>query len=412
MKSIVVKNLGKSYKQKNNVPIGNYRTFREDIMKVLTGSFLKRKEESRLFWALRNIDLEIKCGEVVGIIGPNGSGKSTLLKLLSRITPPAEGQIDIFGRVGALLEVGTGFHHELTGRENIFLSGSILGMKRHEIVKRFDEIVEFAEIGSFLDLPVKKYSSGMFLRLAFSVMAHLRTEIVIIDEVLAVGDASFQKKCLGKMGDVAQEGRTVLYVSHQLETIASLCTRCLFMKKGHLIKDGQPRAVIDEYYRTMKEKKSIQNFQRSGKGELRFTDFWIENAKGDKIDILHSGSDYRFVFTYVVYEEDLRNIDFEIQVATAGNFQVTKFYERNISLLKARSQGQISCRIEKLSLNSGQFQCHLLARRGGQYGDIEDFISNIECFTVEPGQFWGKGIIAPREVFLLMDHSWEHQIVK
>ncbi|HSX37815.1 MAG TPA: ABC transporter ATP-binding protein [Chlamydiales bacterium] len=414
--SIEIKGLSKAYKRVNHAVMASYRTLREDLTKLFTGSFLKKKDEDQFFWALKDIDLEVQPGEVVGIIGPNGSGKSTLLKLLSRITPPTKGQIDIYGRVGALLEVGTGFHIDLTGRENIYLSGSILGMRRHEISKSFDEIVEFAEIGPFVDVPVKKYSSGMFLRLAFSVMAHLRTEIVIVDEVLAVGDASFQKKCLGKMENVAHQGRTVFYVSHHLETISSLCTRCLFLKKGHLIKDGQPREVIDEYYKSLRQKKFFGDLQRTGRGNFKFTDFWIEDSKGDKIDVLQSGNDYKFVYTYeITSQEDLKNIDFEIQIATAGNFQVTKFTQQHARLptvLKAGSQGQVVCSVNKLPLNSGQFQCHLMAKRGGQYGEIEDFVSGVECFSVEPGPFLGHGIFAPKEIFLLLEHTWEHQSLR
>ena len=204
-------------------------------------------EDPNYFWALRDINLEIKQGEVVGIIGRNGAGKSTLLKILSRITPPTTGKITYNGRMASLLEVGTGFHRELTGRENIFLNGSILGMKRSEIAKKFEEIVAFAEVEKFIDTPVKFYSSGMYVRLAFAVAAHLEPEILVVDEVLAVGDAAFQKKCLGKMGDVAKQGRTVLLVSHQLSTIRHLCHRVALLSCGELVQCGEPSHVIDYY---------------------------------------------------------------------------------------------------------------------------------------------------------------------
>ena len=203
------------------------------------------------FWALKDISLTIQPGEVVGFIGQNGAGKSTLLKLLSRITVPTTGRIEINGRVASLLEVGTGFHQELTGRENIFLNGAILGMTRVEIVRRFDEIVEFSEIAEFLDTPVKRYSSGMYIRLAFAVAAHLEPEILIVDEVLAVGDASFQKKCLGKMGSFAQSGRTVLFVSHNMEAIRSLCQRAIWLKGGQILKDGKADEIVDSYFSTV-----------------------------------------------------------------------------------------------------------------------------------------------------------------
>ena len=200
------------------------------------------------FWALRDINFEIKPGEVVGVIGRNGAGKSTLLKVLSRITEPTGGSVDIYGKVGSLLEVGTGFHNELTGRENLYLSGAILGMKRAEIARQFDEIVAFAEIEKFVDTPVKHYSSGMYLRLAFGVAAHLQPNILLIDEVLAVGDQNFQKKCLGKMNDVAKQGRTVLFVSHNMSAITDLCQRGILIKSGRVAFDGRAADCVSEYY--------------------------------------------------------------------------------------------------------------------------------------------------------------------
>lgn len=207
----------------------------------------KYKIQKNEFWALRGIDLEICAGETVGFIGPNGSGKSTLLKLLSRVTYPSEGRIELSGRVGALLEVGTGFHSELTGRENIFLAGAILGMGRKEVKRHFDEIIAFSEVEEFLDIPVKKYSSGMFLRLAFSVMAHLKSEILIVDEIIAVGDQNFRIKCLEKMQSLAGEGRTVILVSHQLENIKSLCTHVLWLEQGRCIAQGNTEALLQKY---------------------------------------------------------------------------------------------------------------------------------------------------------------------
>src|SRR4051794_4067178 len=203
------------------------------------------------FWALRGIDLEVREGDVLGVIGRNGAGKTTLLKILSRITEPTEGMAELNGQVGALLEVGTGFHPELTGRENIFLNGGILGMGRNEIRAKFDEIVEFAEVEKFIETPVKRYSSGMFVRLAFAVAAHLEPDILIIDEVLAVGDINFQRKCLGKMEDVARQGRTVLFVSHNTGAIAELCTRAVLLERGQKMVDGTVPEVLDAYAELM-----------------------------------------------------------------------------------------------------------------------------------------------------------------
>ncbi len=218
--SIRIDNLGKAYRIARTAQDGRrYRTLREDLI-AAPGHLLSRlrrgAEAQTVLWALRGVSLEVKEGEVLGIIGRNGAGKSTLLKVLSRITEPTEGRVELFGRVGSLLEVGTGFHPELTGRENIYLNGTILGMRRLEVARKFDEIVAFAEIEQFLDVPVKRYSSGMYMRLAFAVAAHLEPEILLVDEVLAVGDAEFQKKCLGKIKEVGRSGRTVLFVSHNM----------------------------------------------------------------------------------------------------------------------------------------------------------------------------------------------------
>lgn len=235
------------------------------------------------FWALRDVSFDIVRGEAVGLIGGNGAGKSTLLKLLSRITAPTTGRIELRGRVGSLLEVGTGFHPDLTGRENIFLNGAILGMRRSEVTRKFDEIVAFADVGRFIDTPVKRYSSGMYLRLAFSVAAHLEPDVLLVDEVLAVGDAAFQKRCLGKMGDVAAEGRTVLFVSHDMEAIQRLCGRTLLMANGRLVADGPSQEVTQRYLlRTLRGSRpgeciELAGAERQGSGEARF----VEARYGD-----------------------------------------------------------------------------------------------------------------------------------
>src|SRR5688572_24550144 len=245
---IRVENLSKQYRV--GVRRAEYATLRETIIDTLKNPFKgDRRDENdeTLFWAVRDVNFEIEAGERVGIIGRNGAGKSTLLKMLSRITEPTTGRIELYGRVGSLLEVGTGFHPELTGRENILLNGAILGMKRPEIARKFDEIVAFSEVEKFIDTPIKHYSSGMHLRLAFAVAAHLEPEILVVDEVLAVGDARFQRKCLNKMQDVGQQGRTVLFVSHNMSAITRLCERTILLHEGQVLADGPSHKVVAKY---------------------------------------------------------------------------------------------------------------------------------------------------------------------
>ncbi len=247
--AIRVDHLGKQYRLGGQQAA--YSTFREALVNSAKNSWQwlkgERNADLNTFWALDDVSFEVKHGEAIGIIGRNGAGKSTLLKILSRITSPTRGRVDIYGRVGSLLEVGTGFHPELSGRENIYLNGAILGMSRVEIARKFDEIVDFSGVERFLDTPVKHYSSGMFVRLAFAVAAHLEPEILVVDEVLAVGDAEFQKKCLGKMGNVAQEGRTVLFVSHNMAAIRNLCPVTIWINKGKLETQGTTQTVVDHY---------------------------------------------------------------------------------------------------------------------------------------------------------------------
>jgi lipopolysaccharide transport system ATP-binding protein len=245
--AIRAENIGKRYRIGATQGVARYRSLREDIAELASRRRRKAREGHRDLWALKDVSFEIGAGETVGIIGRNGAGKSTLLKILARITPPTSGRGETVGRVGSLLEVGTGFHPELTGRENIRLSAAIMGMRRLEVQARFDEIVEFSGLEMFLDTPVKRYSSGMYMRLAFSVAAHLEPEILLVDEVLAVGDAEFQKKCLGRMEDLGGAGRTVLFVSHSMPSVLRLCPRVILLDGGHITADGNGSHVVEEY---------------------------------------------------------------------------------------------------------------------------------------------------------------------
>lgn len=309
---IEVKNLGKEYfigeKQK-------YLALRDTLMNIAEAPFrwLKSKivllnDETR-FWALNGVNFTVEKGEVLGIIGRNGAGKSTLLKILSQVTPPTTGEIKLMGRVGSLLEVGTGFHPELTGRENIYLNGAILGMRKKEIEKKFDEIVEFSGIEKFLDTPVKRYSSGMHVRLAFAVAAHLDPEILVVDEVLAVGDAEFQKKCLGKMEDVTKNsGRTVLFVSHNMEAVRNLCERCILLDKGQIAFDGSTKEAIERYNNIqsagkLKINKGQYNKNRRGSGTLSYTNIEMVDIHGHERNTFNIGETVRFKLSYEVFEE-------------------------------------------------------------------------------------------------------------
>lgn len=293
---IRVQNLGKKYKIGLREP---YYSLRDSV-----ANLFKRKKPRNEFWALKDINFEVKVGEVLGIIGPNGAGKSTLLKIISRITPPTTGRVFIQGKVASLLEVGTGFHPELTGRENIYLSGAVLGMSRAEIKKKFNQIVEFSEISQFIDTPVKRYSSGMYVRLAFSVAAHLEPDILIIDEVLAVGDAVFQKKCLGKMGEVSRGGRTVLLVSHNMHSILSLSSRCLFLSQGKLIQIGRPEKVVKSYRERASGNASgetnLSKAAHYGDGSARFTHINLSDPAGKPIFV--TGCNIEVELTIKAYE--------------------------------------------------------------------------------------------------------------
>ena len=365
---IRVENLGKKY------VIGHqkegryqYKSFRDVIANVvkslsnpLINSSGKRKSNSLYeeFWALKDVSFDVKQGEAVGIIGRNGAGKSTLLKLLSRITEPTKGRIGIRGRVASLLEVGTGFHPELTGRENIFLNGAILGMSRVEIKKKFDEIIAFAEIEKFLDTPVKRYSSGMYVRLAFAVAAHLEPEILIVDEVLAVGDSAFQKKCLGKMGDVAtKEGRTVLFVSHSMQAIAQLTQRCILLSQGGVQFDGHTHKAVGLYLGGSKNDSEQPAFYQAPLNKAGNFIAWAQVHTSEGSGIHAWGEPIIIEFALHVAKPH-KSLRFSFQVVSALQQSICMFYffeAHQASFCNKQGTFILRCKIPKFRLYMGSY---------------------------------------------------------
>lgn len=366
------------------------------------------------FWALKDVSFEARHGEVIGVIGRNGAGKSTLLKVLSRITLPTKGRARIFGRVGSLLEVGTGFHPELTGRENIFLNGAILGMRRVDISRKFDEIVEFAEIGQFLDTPVKRYSSGMYVKLAFAVAAHLETDILIVDEVLSVGDAAFQKKCLGKMDDVRKGGRTIILVSHDLPTIANLCRRVIWMKKGAIAEDGDPHRLIEGY---LKETFSLANTSlldrtdRSGEGAMIVSAIEFYDGDGKRIQHAMSGKELR---VRVRYHGRSNRVFSNYRVLASFNHEGRACFVMATDLVDQRplslsGDGYIEFTIPDLPLGAGRYYINAAIEHAGNTA-CQDWVESAGEIEVVEGDYYGTGKLYPHDGWrgqgMFVRHSW------
>jgi len=421
--AIRVDRLSKQYRIGQREP---YKSLRDSLSK--TSLFIFRRAANMIksqnihdvdqgrdnyFWALRDISFEVKRGEVIGIIGPNGAGKSTLLKILSRITSPTEGRVDIFGSVGSLLEVGTGFNPELTGRENIYLNGAILGMKRTEIAQKFSEIVKFSDIEKFLDTPVKRYSSGMQMRLAFSVAAHLDPGILLVDEVLAVGDAAFQKKCLGKMDEVARSGRTVLFVSHNMGSVRNLCSRAILIKRGQIQINGDVESVIQEYLSSEVSIASSDAIDtsscedRSGNGRVRIVGFSAQ-VSGLHGTIPQTGSDTDLIIDYVVDgDQSLPKLVAGIRVIDAfGNSIFGCTTSMNYSdFYNVLPRGKIICLIKKLPLIPGEYKVELILK--DDHG-LADMLTGVAGFTVRDGGDSGFSILPSRGWGnVVLEHDWK-----
>lgn len=401
MKPIIkIENLGKKYKLGTR---GNsYKTLRETFSNI-AGSPLKtfsRKNKSKKdsFWALRDVNFEVEPGKVVGIIGRNGAGKSTLLKILSQVTEPTVGRIELYGKTNSLLEVGTGFHPELTGRENIFVNGAILGLKKSEIRKLFDEIVAFAEVEQFLDTAVKHYSSGMYMRLAFAVAAHLSPDILIIDEVLSVGDAAFQKKCLGKMQDVAKAGRTVLFVSHNMAAVENLCDSGIVLENGEIIFNGIQTDAISHYLESVSkysETDLIERNDRIGTGGIQIKSIEIKDLAGKLIYNPKSGQDIEIHFHFETTPNYRRsNIIMSFMVRTYLDVPIFLQHNRltGDNWKQIPSSGTFVCRIRRLPLPPAEYRWGYSIMIGEQYLDRIDDLSNL---TVNEGDFFGSGELPP-----------------
>ena len=369
----------------------------------------RRRDPQREFWALEEVDFAVRRGESFGIVGHNGAGKSTLLKILSRVTPPTRGEIDLFGRVGALLEVGTGFHPELTGAENIYLNGAILGLRRQEVARRFDEIVEFAEVERFINTPVKRYSSGMFLRLAFAVAAHLEPEILIVDEVLSVGDLAFQEKCLGRMQNVTSEGRTVLFVSHNLAAVDQLCDRAMLLERGRKVAEGSTGEIIERYVKALRTTASVDLADRTdriGSGRLRFTSLSV-TVDGRTVDTPATGQDVDLTLAYETSDgRPLRNVNVALTFITPLGELMLHLYTvtRGELLRELPAAGTVTCRIPRLPLPAGQYLVNAWSDIGGE---ILDWVQPAVELTVIEGDYYGAGQ-APQQSHrtVLIDHDW------
>ncbi|NJK33735.1 MAG: ABC transporter ATP-binding protein [Oscillatoriales cyanobacterium SM2_2_1] len=378
---ITVENLGKSYLIRHQQR-DRYLSLRDELVKAVRTSWYglrypdkrQRQTTHEEFWALKNISFDIKAGERIGVVGRNGAGKSTLLKILSRITEPSLGRIGIRGRVASLLEVGTGFHPELTGRENIFLNGAILGMERSEILRKFSEIVEFSEVEKFLDTPVKHYSSGMYVRLAFAVAAHLEPEILIVDEVLAVGDASFQKKCIGKMRDVASgEGRTILFVSHNMTAISALCPRSIYLKNGQILLDSRTADVVT-YYQTencsqISSQVDLTNAKRTGSGKVQFTSVTIKpvDVQKDGELTLYSGEDIEITVS-LLSKIDIAGVNIALIIYDYSGYRlidVNNALKGFFIEFKESKRKDIVFKLISPLLKSGSYLLGLWAGKGG-----------------------------------------------
>jgi len=413
MNQVAIKVEGLSKRYRIRSAHQRHDTLRDHLVSALRRSSAPRPPTTEILWALRDVSFEVHKGDVLGIIGRNGAGKTTLLKILSRITEPSDGLAVMRGRVGSLLEVGTGFHPELTGRENTYLNAAILGMRRKEIERKFDEIVDFAGVQKFIDTPVKRYSSGMYVRLAFAVAAHLEPEILVVDEVLAVGDAAFQKKCLGKMNKIAEGGRTVLFVSHNMPAVSSLCNRAIWIDAGQLKADGPTSSVVSSYLSSSHNKHMAdleQRTDRFGNGQFRFSRIWVTNGTGGEVDCLLTGEEAKFCVEYRVLDgNDLRNVVVTLIIRDLYGqilFSLSS-HLKGQNFWRLGRNGTLTCKVPALPLAPDTYIVDMWSSHNGE---PMDSIETAFQFNVIAGDFYGSGIpIQRKNGAFVVDHSWSHQ---
>jgi lipopolysaccharide transport system ATP-binding protein len=416
--AIRVDNLSKLYRV--GARQQGYKTLRESLVDAASAPWRRIRRafaarslpqaESRLqgedFWALKDVSFDVQPGEVVGIIGSNGAGKSTLLKVLSRITEPTSGRVELRGRVGSLLEVGTGFHPELTGRENVYMNGSILGMSHREITKRFDDIVSFAETEDFLDTPVKRYSSGMYVRLAFAVAAHFEPEILIVDEVLAVGDSSFQRKCLDRLRQLARSGKTVLLVSHNLQVLPSLCTKAILLDAGRIKRVAAAKDVINYYITNHLEDagEDLTTKRRSGNGQAQFTRIQLLNQSGQVVHT-HVADEDLIIRMDIRASNTIRNVAIAVVLSTLEGFRLMTSWTKEVEFHVDLHDGTrtIECRFHKVRLRPGhQFAVTLWMATH----EVLDCVQNAQIASVIASDTNRHFSPNADQGIILCDHTW------
>lgn len=407
--AVVVEDLSKRYR------IGGLQhetMLRDALMRIFMRPLVRKEQET--IWALKDISFKIHQGEVLGIIGRNGAGKSTLLKVLSKITHPTSGKMKTFGRIASLLEVGTGFHDELTGRENIYLNGSILGMKRREINARMDQIIEFSGVEKFIDTPIKRYSSGMRLRLGFAVAAHLDAEILLVDEVLAVGDAEFQKKCLNTMSSIQDTGRTVLFVSHNMAAVENLCSRVIWVENGGIKNDGDSGEIIRRYMSAFSSAQQAgydftQMENRTGAGGIRFTGMEFLDCNGTPKALIRSGEKMT-VRLYYRAEQEVINPHFGLDLLTESGIMIGSINTWSAGFEIPRlpeGRGHMELEVDSLNLLPGRYSVSLWLARVGLYYDRLDYCANLD---VEMSDFYGTGRGMDKRYFgyVAFPCRWKH----